>query len=338
MSINTRSATAIVRFTGLGILCFNPRKKRAENLFIHDEGHTLSIEIYKPFSAAKSSELAGSGRDEIPMDNKEFDGNWYRLIASYSNLDQSQLTRNLDRVDLSIDVSGLGSPEIEGYKRYEPCGFDRLATGDDVDHEDFRWMVNVQKDGIFGTGPLAPVATVEAPSTKLFISNAEFYTASIAKDDPETNDQGEILPATDMFFKKIPLVSDGADESAKIDASKNATNFGRMGSDVGAAINADHVQVKIKVGDEEHIHMLPRIHRPYVVYIKNNASDAESDIPIYRKFWQPTDEAFDLLTPSEITNQLTGGDFSGARVMCNGVVVEEPASIPPFNGDDGPEG
>jgi hypothetical protein len=125
------------------------------------------------------------------------------------------------------------------------------------------------------------------------------------------------------------LVDNAADESTRVAAVEEATDFGRMGSDFGAAINADYVQVKIAVGDEEHIHLLPRIHRPYVVLIKNLGEDPASDIPTYKKFWEPTDEVFNLLTNSEIED--SGGGLAGAREMCNGVVVEEPESIPPFN-------
>lgn len=335
MSINTTSATALVRFTGLGILTFSPRRKRAENLFIHEGSHNdLTIEIYKPLSAedniAQKQKAQIIGAD-IPSDRHLFSGHWYQMITFYSKLDQSHLNRSFDNIGLSIDISGVGNPEIDGYRRYEPGSFDRLDTGDDVDYKDFRWMVNIQRDGIFGDGPLAPAESVDVPTTKLFISNAEFYTAAIAKENPPENQDGETLPPVDMVFKKLPLVDRNADESVKIAASEKASDFGRIGSHFGAAINADFVRVRIAVGDEEHTHLLPRVHRPYVVLIKNEGGSPESDIPIYKKFWKPTDEAFNLLTASEIEGDESGGDMAGAREMCNGVVVEEPESIPPFS-------
>lgn len=329
MSINTRSATAIVRFTGLGILCFNPRKKRAENLFIHADDHILTVEIYKPVSAAENETLTETGsKDDFP-DYAKFSGYWHRRTAYYENLDQSQLSATFDRIALNIEISGEGAPEVDGYRLYEPDSFSRTDEGEDVDLKDFRWIVNVQRDRIFGDGTIVPVANPQYNTTKLFISNAEFYTASIAREDV----------TTDMVFKKVPLVDSSANETDKLAALGQASDFGRIGADIGAAINADQVDVKIRVGDEEHMHSLPRIHRPYIIYIKNNAERASSDIPIYKQYWEDTGEAFDLLTEDEIDDQKSElGTGVGARVMCNGVVVDEPETIEPFIGGGSPGG
>src|SRR6266849_8594724 len=48
MSVNESSATALVRFTGLGIICFNQDRQRGEIAAIRDNKHTLTIKIQKP--------------------------------------------------------------------------------------------------------------------------------------------------------------------------------------------------------------------------------------------------------------------------------------------------
>ncbi len=47
MSVNESSATALVRFTGLGIVCFNKDRQRGEIAVIRDNKHTLSIKIQR---------------------------------------------------------------------------------------------------------------------------------------------------------------------------------------------------------------------------------------------------------------------------------------------------
>src|SRR4029078_4365104 len=48
MPVNESSATALVRFTGLGIICFNKDHQRGEIGAIRDDKHTLTIKIQKP--------------------------------------------------------------------------------------------------------------------------------------------------------------------------------------------------------------------------------------------------------------------------------------------------
>src|SRR2546430_635360 len=48
MSVNESSATALVRFTGLGIICFNDEQQRGEIAVIRDDKHQISIRIQRP--------------------------------------------------------------------------------------------------------------------------------------------------------------------------------------------------------------------------------------------------------------------------------------------------
>jgi hypothetical protein len=47
MSLNESSATALVRFTGLGIVCFNEDKQRGEIGAIRDTKHKLTIKLQR---------------------------------------------------------------------------------------------------------------------------------------------------------------------------------------------------------------------------------------------------------------------------------------------------
>jgi hypothetical protein len=67
MSVNESSATALVRFTGLGIVCFNKEKQRGEVAVIRDNEHELSIKIQRPV-------FQDSGGNDVVV---------YRDIAAY---------------------------------------------------------------------------------------------------------------------------------------------------------------------------------------------------------------------------------------------------------------
>ena len=48
MALNESSATALVRFTGLGMICFNDDLHRGEIGILRDSKHTLTVRIQKP--------------------------------------------------------------------------------------------------------------------------------------------------------------------------------------------------------------------------------------------------------------------------------------------------
>src|SRR4051812_15294571 len=101
MSLSESSATALVRFTGLGIVCFNDEGRRGEVAVIRDDKHTLSIKLQRPV-------FQESGNDVIV----------YQDIATYNNLPK-------DGVRVEIRAEGGGA--AEGYEIYNgDGGFDRL--------------------------------------------------------------------------------------------------------------------------------------------------------------------------------------------------------------------
>jgi len=145
MSINESSATALVRFTGLGIVCFNSEQQRGEIGVIRDNKHQLSIKIQRPVFSE------GGGNDVVV----------YQDIATY---------QSLPKEDVQIEIKALGQPAIAGFEIYQSGDFDRL---DAADPNDFRWVVNM--NALHGETPLSPGTEERHPLTKLYIRNGLFY-------------------------------------------------------------------------------------------------------------------------------------------------------------------
>lgn len=146
MSVKESSATALVRFNGLGIICFNSDRQRGEIAAIRDNKHSLSIKIQKPVYQD------GAGNDIVA----------YRDIATYQKLPKD---------DVQLEIKALGQPAIEGYEIYQREKFDRL---DSADVNDFRWVVNM--DALHGDEVLTPTGIRRHPLTKIYIGNGLFYT------------------------------------------------------------------------------------------------------------------------------------------------------------------
>lgn len=146
MSINESSATGLIRFTGLGIVCFNHERGRGEIAAIRDNKHVLTIRIQKP----------------VYQDGAEKDIVVYQDIATY---------QDLPREEVKIEIKALGQPAIEGYQIYQSGDFDRLAS---ADVNDFRWVVNL--NSLHGESALRPSANQKHPLTKIYIGNGLFYT------------------------------------------------------------------------------------------------------------------------------------------------------------------
>ncbi len=146
MSLNESSATALIRFTGLGIVCFNKDKRRGEIAAIRDNKHQLTIRIQKP------AYQEGIGNDKID----------YQDIATYEKLPN-------EGVQLEIKASGPNA--LEGYEVYKPGNFDRLNS---PDVKDFRWIVNM--NDLHGATTLSPATAAPHHLAKFYIGNGLFYT------------------------------------------------------------------------------------------------------------------------------------------------------------------
>lgn len=152
MTVKEGSATALVRFTGLGIICFNKDRHRGEIGVVRDNKHKLTITIQRP------AFQEGSGNDILG----------YANVATYEGLSKE---------DVQIEIKALGKPAIEGYEIYQPEDFDRL---DSADANDFRWLVNM--NSLHGDTSLVTGAQDRHPLTKIYIDNGLFYTHKLDTD------------------------------------------------------------------------------------------------------------------------------------------------------------
>ena len=147
MSLRESSATALVRFTGLGVICFNKERRRGEVAVIRDNKHTLSVKIQRPVFHD------GGGGDRVV----------YKDVAAYTELPKDGVT---------IEINAEGEGAAEGFEIYRGGeDFDRL---DSADPHDFRWIVHM--DSLHGDTLLRPTGRRPHPLTKLYIGSGLFYT------------------------------------------------------------------------------------------------------------------------------------------------------------------
>lgn len=152
MSVTESSATALVRFTGLGIICFNKDRQRGEIAAIRDNKHLLSVKIQQP----------------VFQDDADNDVIVYQDIATYEGLPKQ---------DIQIEISCTSNPAIEDYEVYQAEEFDRL---DAADVNDFRWVVNM--NSLHGNSALSSTGAAPYPLTKIYIGNGLFYTHKLDTD------------------------------------------------------------------------------------------------------------------------------------------------------------
>lgn len=151
MSVKESSATALVRFTGLGIICFNRDRQRGEIAAVRDNKHLLTIKIQQP----------------VFQDDADNDIVAYRDIATYQQLPTE---------DVEIEIKAAGAPAIAGYEIYQSGDFDRLGS---ADAQDFRWLVNMNT--LHGGAALSPATERSYPIAKIYIGNGMFYTHKLAR-------------------------------------------------------------------------------------------------------------------------------------------------------------
>lgn len=146
MSVKESSATALVRFTGFGIICFNRDQQRGEIAAVRDNKHVLTIKIQQP----------------VFQDGAQGDIITYRDIASY---------QQLPKEDVQIEIKAKHAPAIDGYEIYQNGDFERLG---EADVHDFRWLVHM--NALHGGEALRPAPANSYPLSKIYIGNGLFYT------------------------------------------------------------------------------------------------------------------------------------------------------------------
>ncbi len=217
---------------------------------------------------------------------------------------------SIDPMDSSIEISGSGNSMISGYELFTGETFDRLNP-EGNDPNDIRWIVKLESDELHG-GSLVKNDDLSAQNqmtiTKLYISNALFYTNEVNEN---------------FFFEKIKKDADGKE----IERS----DFGCIAETMGAKIEAEFVTFKLKVGNEEHTHVFPRvIGSPVKIEITNsdpNPSAVISDMPDYYRFLK--DESGITFDLNNVTNDETGtvsGDSTTGDEFCH-IILSDQCSV-----------
>jgi hypothetical protein len=151
MPVKESSATALVRFTGLGIVCINEAQGKGEIAAIRDRKHSLGIKV------RRAAFQDGSGNDTVA----------YEDVVTYLNLPKE---------GVQVEIKTSGQRAVEGVEVYRPADFDRLGN---ADVNDFRWIVNLSD--LHAGAAVRPTATAGArdPLTNIYISDGLFYTCSL---------------------------------------------------------------------------------------------------------------------------------------------------------------
>lgn len=152
MPITESTATALVRFTGMGIIKFCDTTNRGELLIVRDDKHTFRVKIQQP----------------IYKDGLERDVIVYEDMAVYENLPMT---------NVEISITTGGQTTVSGFEVYRGGNFDRLLS-DDVN--DFNWVVNMEQ--LHGANLVESVSLTANPTNDIFIENGFFYTHKLDTD------------------------------------------------------------------------------------------------------------------------------------------------------------
>lgn len=221
--------------------------------------------------------------------------------VNYSTVIEYQ---HIDPMNVCIEIEGIGNPVVDGYEVYKNGKFDRLNPADN-DENDFRWLVNLEGEEMHErllTKQESLKNGSRSPVTKLFIKNGVFYARTINKK---------------LFFERVKKDAN--------DSVIERTDFGHVAETVAAKIEADSVSFKIRIGTEEHSHILPRVSgSPYKIEINNMDLDQEnpiSDMPDFYNFLVSADgQSFDL--EPKIDESDSGGSISKSG-SCHAIVSEQ---------------
>ncbi len=253
----------------------------------------LGIGCFNPEKKRRETALIHDGKHQLSVKilKPSFIDGTGEDCLSYVNVNSY---RNLPAKDVEISIKGVGNPAIEGYEVYTAEKFDRLNT-DESDENDFRWLVNVTGNEMHAGKLVKSSNRHSFPVTRLSIENGLFYTRSLNKE---------------FIFEKVEKDADG-NEVAR-------SAFGNVAETVGTKIESDFVSFKIKVGDEEHTHLLPRNEGlPYKIEISNMNYDEDaevSDMPTYYSFFADSEgKVFDL----EPLESIAQGRAANQKEFCH---------------------
>lgn len=291
-------ATALVHFTGLGMVCANEPEEKLETMFIHAKKHKLNIEISKVTKIV-------DGR----VEEQEFMNS-----LTYEDFLLEQNFWHHSQIKISISSELGKSSKYRGLSFYTPGDFDRSEKSN---RNDFRWLINLNKDRLLGEEEMYdPVPNNDFPRSLLTIENCLLYTDKLAVDDNDR--EVEFLHVVDRGEVPYKNRSDFKEQK-----------FGKVADTLGAAVFGSLVNVKIEFDGKIHNFHLPKTENPYLIKITNVAKDMDSDMDVYRTFWalEPSDIKFNLLVDDEIDKLLgrSQGGTVGARKTCALARIERPS-------------
>lgn len=145
MSIIESTATALVRFTGMGIINFSKRRKRGEIEVVRNGKHTLNVRIQKP----------------VFKDGLERDIIVYEDVKVYANLPAT---------GIEMEIKTNGNSAVEGFEVYRNENFDRLTS---EDFNDYNWVVSLEN--LHGENLVKDTKTDAFPTSNINIENGFFY-------------------------------------------------------------------------------------------------------------------------------------------------------------------
>jgi hypothetical protein len=206
MSIKESSATALVRFTGLGIISFNRDQLRGEIAAVRDNKHVLTIKIQQP----------------VFQDGAHGDIITYRDIASY---------QQLPKEDVQIEIKARQAPAIDGYEIYQNGDFDRLG---EADVQDFRWLVHM--NALHDGAAVRPTPVQSYPLSKICIGNGLFYTHKLDRNlffEKIERDAGGNETARETFGNVgetigVKIEADEVDFTIRIGGEQNTHSLKRI--------------------------------------------------------------------------------------------------------------
>jgi hypothetical protein len=130
--------------------------------------------------------------------------------------------------NVEIEIKALENPKIKGFEKFvSKTAFTRKIKSDNP--FDLRWIPNIES-AEFHNGKISCYDKIDFPLTKMSIQNAVFYCNKKSSKDLKKSKGDWML------------------ESKVLEIVKKS-NFGRVGFEMGAKIDADQVQILIKQND-----------------------------------------------------------------------------------------
>jgi hypothetical protein len=145
MPIQESSATALVRFTGLAMICTNEKEQQGEIAVLRDKQHSFTLSV-------KEARYEDGSNDIVR----------YVEVLSYPELPNE---------NVRIEIKAQGEP-VGSYQIYSN-GNEKFKRQKSRDKNDFGWFVNLTD--LHKSGNLTPTGTGPYSLSKVYIPDGVFY-------------------------------------------------------------------------------------------------------------------------------------------------------------------